>query len=169
VKRPNVETALAEALYLTDVERNGDVVEMTSYAPMLCKDGHSNWNPDMIYFSNTAIRTTPAYEIQRLFSVYSGDRYLTSHLLVLSSQLPALSHRVGASVVKDSKTGKCYLKLVNALPSTLKITVEGLQMPQTVKCEQFTGAIDDQKAKAEMIETSEPATLPPYSLRVIEL
>ena len=169
VKRPNVETALAEALYLTDVERNGDVVEMTSYAPMLCKDGHSNWNPDMIYFSNTAIRTTPAYEIQRLFSVYSGDRYLTSHLSVLSSQLSALSHRVGASVVKDSKTGKCYLKLVNALPSTLKITVEGLQMPHTVKCEQFTGAIDDQQAKSEFIETSEPATLPPYSLRVIEL
>ena len=166
VKRPNVETALAEALYLTDIERNGDVVEMTSYAPMLSKDGHSNWNPDMIYFSNTHIRTTPAYEIQRLFSVYCGDRYIKSQFSNLDSQL---AHRIGASVVRDSKTGKRYLKLVNALPSTLKIHVEGINLPATVKCQQFTGAIDDQKAKTTEIETNEPTTLPPYSLRVIEL
>ncbi|WP_288287274.1 alpha-L-arabinofuranosidase C-terminal domain-containing protein [uncultured Prevotella sp.] len=166
VKRPNVETALAEALYLTDIERNGDVVEMTSYAPMLSKDGHSNWNPDMIYFSNTHIRTTPAYEIQRLFSVYCGDRYIKSQFSNLDSQL---AHRIGASVVRDSKTGKRYLKLVNALPSTQKIHVEGINLPATVKCQQFTGAIDDQKAKTTEIETNEPTTLPPYSLRVIEL
>ncbi len=186
VKRPNVETALAEALYLTDIERNGDIVEMTSYAPMLCKDGHSNWNPDMIYFSNTSIRTTPAYEIQRLFSVYSGDRYISSQLRVQSLELrdvskpqtkvtqnsklnTQLKNRIGASLVRNSKTGRSYLKLVNALPSTLKINIEGVTLPATVKCEQFTGAIDDQKAKAEIIETSEPATLPPYSIRVIEL
>ena len=166
VKRPNVETALAEALYLTDIERNGDVVEMTSYAPMLSKDGHSNWNPDMIYFSNTHIRTTPAYEIQRLFSVYGGDRYIKTQFSNLDSQL---AHRIGASVVRDSKTGKRYLKLVNALPSTLKIHVEGINLPATVKCQQFTGAIDDQKAKTTEIETNEPTTLPPYSLRVIAL
>ena len=166
VKRPNVETALAEALYLTDIERNGDVVEMTSYAPMLCKDGHSNWNPDMIYFSNTGVRTTPAYEIQRLFSVNCGDRYVQSQLTVNDKKL---QHRVGASLVRNSKTGKRYLKLVNALPSTLKIEVKGLSLPATVKCEQFTGKIDDQKAKATIIETDEPTTLPPYSLRVIAL
>lgn len=166
VKRPNVETALAEALYLTDIERNGDIVEMTSYAPMLCKDGHSNWNPDMIYFSNTHIRTTPAYEIQRLFSIYGGDRYIHSQLSMPDSQL---THRVGASVVCDSKTGKRYLKLVNALPATLKVCVEGISLPSIVRCQQFTGAIDDQNAKTLEIETNEPTTLPPYSLRVIEL
>ena len=175
VKRPNVETALAEALYLTDIERNGDVVEMTSYAPMLSKDGHSNWNPDMIYFSNASIRTTPAYEIQRLFSVYSGDRYVSSKFIVHSSKLnegeanSEIAHRIGASVVRDSKTGNQYLKLINALPTTLHIRVNGLQIPAGVKCLQFTGAIDDQKTKAVEIETTEPTTLPPYSLRVIEL
>ena len=165
-KRPNVETALAEALYLTDIERNGDVVEMTSYAPMLCKDGHSNWNPDMIYFGNTSVRTTPAYEVQRLFSVYSGDRYVNSQLTIDNSQL---AHRVGASLVRDSKTGRRYLKLVNALPRTLKIKVEGLTLTAKVKCEQLTGAIDDQMAKAQMVETTEPTTLPPYTIRVIPL
>jgi len=182
VKLPNVETALAEALYLTDIERNGDIVEMTSYAPMLCKDGHSNWNPDMIYFSNTDIRTTPAYEIQRLFSVYSGDRYVASQLTVdsivtrqpLDATQPvptceSLQHRVGASIVADSKSGQRYLKLVNALPVELQVTIDGLQLPQQVKCEQLTGTVEDRNAKAETIETDQPTTLPPYSIRVIEL
>jgi hypothetical protein len=98
--------------------------------------------------------------------VNSGDRYVKTQLTINNGQL---QHRVGASLVRDSKTGKRYLKLVNALPSTLKITLEGITLPATVKCQQFTGAIDDQKAKTVEIETSEPTTLPPYSLRVIEL
>ena len=167
VKRPNVETALAEALYLTDVERNGDVVEMTSYAPMLCKEGHHNWDPDMIYFTNTEVRTTPAYEVQRLFSVYSGDRFVNVQCIMNNEQL---RHRGGASLVRDSRSGRRYLKLVNALPVGLNFKVSGLELPQSVKCEQFTGRdIEDQKAKAETIETDAPTSLPPYSIRVIEL
>jgi len=166
-KRPNLETALAEAIYLTDVERNGDIVEMTSYAPMLCKDGHHNWDPDMIYFSNTEVRTTPAYEVQRLFSVNSGDRYVASRLTI---DQPQLSHRVAASLVVDSRTGRQFLKLVNALPAALQLKVEGLSLPATVECQQLTGAvIDDQHAHVEVITTDAPTTLPPYSLRVIAL
>ena len=168
-KRPNVETALAEALYLTDVERNADVVAMTSYAPMLCKDGHSNWNPDMIYFTNTTVRTTPAYEVQRLFSVYSGDRYVST-ALTPSTQHPTLNTRIGASLVRDSKTGRRYLKLVNALPVEMRIDVEGLTLPAVVQCEQFSGSsIEDQRARAQTIETASPTVLPPYAMRVIEL
>jgi hypothetical protein len=61
------------------------------------------------------------------------------------------------------------LKLVNALPVTLQLTADGLTLPSTVDCEQFTGSIDDQHARTEVITTSTPTTLPPYSLRVIEL
>lgn len=171
VKRPNLETALAEALYLTEIERNGDIVEMTSYAPMLCKDGHSNWNPDMIYFSNTSVRTTPAYDVQRLFSTGGGDRYIASQVaLADTAQASLLGHRIGASVVKNTATGKCYLKLVNALPATLEISVTGLQLPATVNCQQLSGnGVEDQHATVETITTSTPTTLPPYSMRLIEL
>lgn len=165
-KRPNIETALAEALYLTDVERNGDVVEMTSYAPMLCKDGHSNWNPDMIYFSNTEVRPTPAYHVQRLFSVYGGDRYVASSL---SGVADNLRHRVGASVVRDSKTGKTYVKLVNALPCELKVNVSGLTIPATSKAEGFSGKPEDQKLDITVGETGDEVVLPPYSFKAIEL
>ena len=167
-KRPNVETALAEALYLTDVERNGDIVEMSSYAPMLCKDGHSNWNPDMIYFSNTEVRPTPAYETQRLFSVYSGDRYISTNLTINSGE--AYSHRVGASLVRDSKTGKRYLKLVNALPVALTINVSGMTIPAGAKTEGFGGQPEDQKVEIKHGEAAgNTITLSPYTFSVIAL
>ncbi len=173
-KRPNIETALAEALYLTDIERNGDIVVMTSYAPMLAKDGHHNWNPDMIYFSNTDVRPTPAYHVQRLFSVNSGDTYINSQLTIDNSQL---KHRLGASVVKDSKTGHTYLKLVNALPSTLHLTVKGLNIPADAPTEGFHGQPTDQQLVIETGKTDSDSAgqtgntiaLPPYSFRVIKL
>ena len=170
VKRPNIETALAEALYLTDIERNGDVVEMTSYAPMLSKDGHSNWNPDMIYFSNTDVRPTPAYEVQRLFSVYGGDTYVTSQLTIDNSQLASQwKHRVGASVVRDSKTGATYLKLVNALPTELTLTVRGLDIPATADTEGFAGKPEEQQLTITKGKAGASIVLPAYSFRVIKL
>lgn len=117
-----VDRALAEGIHLCSVERNGDVVEMTSYAPLLCKDGYANWNPDMMYFNNNKVRATESYQVQKMFSVHSGDVYIASDL-----QLPEVLKRyVGVSVVKDSKLGKVWLKIVNALPRTLKLKLSGL-------------------------------------------
>ena len=166
-KRPNIETALAEALYLTDIERNGDIVEMTSYAPMLCKDGHSNWNPDMIYFSNTDVRPTPAYHVQRLFSTGCGDRYIPSSI---ASEDASLNYRLGASVVRNTKTGRTYLKLVNALPVSVSLTVKGLDIPATARTEGFEGKPEEQKLTI-LTGTAGGSSimLPAYSFRMIEL
>jgi len=165
VKRPNVETALSEALYMTDLERNADVVVMSSYAPMLCKEGHHNWDPNMIYFDNIKIKTTPAYEIQRIFGNYCGDRYIAS---TIKSEKSELDYRLGASVVKDSKTGKTYVKLVNALPVELQLDVKGIQL-NGAKGEGFNGKPEERKLNCEPITLGEQITLPPYSLRVVEL
>ena len=122
--------ALAEGIHLCSVERNGDVVEMTSYAPLLCKEGYANWNPDMIYFTNDSIRETESYKMQKMFGQHAGDIYITSHL-----NLPTLLKKyVGTSVVKDSKTGKTWLKVVNALPSKVVIQLSGLSS-KTVEVE----------------------------------
>ena len=118
-----LDRALAEGIHLCNVERNADVVEMTSYAPLLCKNGYSNWNPDMIYFDNSEkIRLTESYKMQKMFGQYAGDTYIASELNLSA----ALKRYVGTSVVKDSKTGKTWLKVVNALPRTLKLQVSGL-------------------------------------------
>ena len=117
-----LDNALAEGIHLCNVERNGDVVEMASYAPLLSKDGYSNWSPDMIYFNNNKVRASQSYEVQKMFSVHAGDIYVESRL-----DLPqTLKNYVGVSVVKDSKTGTTWLKVVNALPVKLKMKVSGL-------------------------------------------
>jgi hypothetical protein len=132
----------------------------------------------MIYFSNTEVRPTPAYETQRLFSVYGGDRYVASELKINvtresganSSEEPTFAHRLGASVVRNSKTGKTYLKVINALPEKLTLDVEGLTIPTGTKAIGFDGLPEDQQVVIKTEETTgKTLELPPYSIRVIEL
>lgn len=170
----NIDAALAEAAYLCGIERNGDVVSMTSYAPMLCHTKHSNWDPDMIYFDNTTIRTTPSYETQRMFSVYGGDEYIST-TVETSDTLAA--HRIAASLVKDSKTGKRYLKLVNILPieTSLTISAPKLSIGQELNYEQISGTQGQKDATPEKGTIRVPQdskfaiTMSPYTFRVVEL
>lgn len=69
-------SALAEAAYMTTLERNGDLVLLSSYAPLLSKQGHTQWRPDLIYFDNVSITPSINYYVQQLFSVNSGNVYL---------------------------------------------------------------------------------------------
>ncbi|MFO1487226.1 MAG: alpha-L-arabinofuranosidase C-terminal domain-containing protein [Verrucomicrobiota bacterium] len=68
--------AIAEAAYLTSLERNADVVRMASYAPLLARERHTQWNPNLIYFNNTTVVPTVNYYVQQLFGRNQGDVYL---------------------------------------------------------------------------------------------
>ena len=165
-----MESALVEAMHLCHIERNADVVVMTSYAPLLCKEGHHNWNPNMIYFDNTSLKLTPSYHTQRLFSVNGGDKYVESTLSVDEK----LANRVSASVVRDSKTGRTYLKVVNALPSKLRLDVAGLSLGSNPAIEGFYGNPGDTSAKmfdGEVAATVNAGTLtmPPYSVCAVSI
>ncbi len=161
------ESALAEAMHLCSLERNGDVVVMSSYAPLLAKDGHHNWNPDMIYFNNDSITAlTPSYHVQRLWGNSSGNQWIESKIDIDKG----LSYRVSASVVRDTKSGKIYLKLVNALPAQLTINVDGLQIPDGAAMEEIVGQVTDENIIPTKATTSgQQQTLKPYSVRVIEI
>ncbi|HEY8471408.1 MAG TPA: alpha-L-arabinofuranosidase C-terminal domain-containing protein [Natronosporangium sp.] len=73
-------SALAEASYLTGVERNGDVVELASYAPLLSNIDYVNWAPDLIWFDNHQWVRSTNYEVQRLFSHHRGDQVYAATL-----------------------------------------------------------------------------------------
>lgn len=164
-KANNVESALSEAVWLCNVERNGDVVDMASYAPLLCNKNHHQWSPDMIYFDNTTVTESPSYLTQQLFSLYSGDEYIASKIAINDK----LKYRVASSVVRDSRTGDVYLKIVNVLPVSLTLKIEGLQVKEGSDIHGFGGDL----LKTEAVEVTEKAGstifLPPYSFRVIEL
>lgn len=122
--RPNnLETALAEAIYLTSLERNGDVVSMASYAPLLAKENHTQWNPDLIYFNNTEVKPTVGYYVQQLYGQHAGDIYLPT-AVELSAKDAAVQKRLAISVVRDSKTGDAVVKMVNLLPVSTRVALD---------------------------------------------
>lgn len=72
--------ALAEAAFMTGIEKNGDVVKMASYAPLFAKQGSTQWPYNMIWFDHYNIVYTPNYYVQQLFSKNLGDTLLESNL-----------------------------------------------------------------------------------------
>lgn len=69
----NMESALAEAAFLTGIEKNAGVVKLASYAPLFNRIGHSQWKPDMIWFDDAKVYLTPNYYVQKLYASHLGD------------------------------------------------------------------------------------------------
>jgi len=87
VERSNtLYSALSEAAYLTGVERNADIVDMTCYAPLFGHRYHSQWEPDLIYFDNRDVVKSANYYIQQLFACNKGDVYLSNDLTILEDE-----------------------------------------------------------------------------------
>jgi alpha-L-arabinofuranosidase/regulation of enolase protein 1 (concanavalin A-like superfamily) len=70
--------ALAEASYMTGLQRNADVVRLASYAPLLSNESHVQWSPDAIWFDNDESWETPNWEVQKLFGNNVGDEVAPS-------------------------------------------------------------------------------------------
>jgi alpha-L-arabinofuranosidase len=121
-RKSTLRSALVEAAYLTGLERNADIVRMASYAPLLGKLGDTQWDPNLIYFTSTAVSPTINYYVQQLFGQNGGDRYLPS---AVGPELPA--RELAVSAVRDSSTGDLILKLVHLgdAPRALTIRLEG--------------------------------------------
>jgi alpha-L-arabinofuranosidase len=101
--------AISEAVYMTSLERNGDVVRMASYAPMLAKKDFTQWKTDMIFFDNINSIPTPNFYVQKMFMANQGD-FSFDKVIAKEEKDTTLA----ASCVQDSKTGNIILKLVNA-------------------------------------------------------
>lgn len=113
-RRNTLEAALAEAAFLTHVERNADVVQMASYAPLLANIEVTQWAPDLIWFDHFHSFGTPSYYVQQLFSVNKGTRVLP---LTIEGQKEgrgsALREILYAVASRDEKSGDLILKVVN--------------------------------------------------------
>ena len=79
--RNNLQCALAEAAFMTGMERNSDVVVMSSYAPLFGHEEAWQWRPNLIWFDNLLAYATPNYYVQQLFSLNRGDRVLPVELV----------------------------------------------------------------------------------------
>jgi len=173
-KGNRLENALAEAIHLCNLERNADVVTMSSYAPLLAKQGHTQWNPDLIYFNNTDVYPTVNYQVQRLFGNNSGTRYVNADLAIKNSSVDAYK-RIAESVVIDEKTGDLIIKFVNFTPVTSVVSLTGIPTNYSTsncKLSILTGTPSnrDNTVHTTVIDLKEGVyTMPAYSFSVIRM
>ena len=125
--------ALAEGLYLLNVERNGDIVCMTSYAPLFARKNATNWNPDLIYFDNERPFLTCSYYIQQMFGQSAGQYYYGDCVTIENPDVAPRwkglpegqesGYLQGQSVVLNVKTRQLFVKLCNAGDQAKKATI----------------------------------------------
>lgn len=109
----NYDGALAEAAFMTGLERNADVVRMATYAPLFANMNSWQWRPDLIWFDNFNVFTTDSYEVQRLFSTNSGTHTLP--LTIDKSKDTGIDRdrNIYASAIIDQSTSTIIVKVVN--------------------------------------------------------
>jgi alpha-L-arabinofuranosidase len=122
--------AVAEAVYLTGIERNSDLVVMGAYAPLLARYGFTQWPAaNLMWFDNESIVLTPNYHVQRMFSTKLGDRYLPNTVQVAGDAQGTEKERVLAvSPTLSHRDGKLFLKVANPMdaPVNARVTIDGL-------------------------------------------
>ena len=133
--------ALAEGLYLLHVERNADIVCMTSYAPLFAKKDATNWNPDLIYFDNERPYLTCSYYVQQMFGQSSGQYYYGDCVTFGEQETSNLQ---GASVILNVKTRQLFVKLCNASADgkTAHIDLSRFKLKKTCTVTTLTGDAD---------------------------
>jgi alpha-N-arabinofuranosidase len=177
----NWECAISEAAFMTGLERNADIVHLSSYAPLLAHVEGWQWTPDLIWFDNLTSYGTPNYYVQKLFATNRG-----THTIPIEEQGKPLTgqHHLYASAVTDDGTRDVILKLVNASSEGQQVDVavdgvrrlvSGIMTTLTSGSLADVNSIDDPKRifpETRSIKTGGRKiglALKPYSLTVVRI
>lgn len=173
--RNNWRAAISEAAFMTGLERNGDVVQMASYAPLLAHVDAWQWTPDAIWFDNLRSYGTTDYYVQRIFASNTGTRIVPSS--------PHAESGLYTSAILDERSHELIVKAINNGPSRpAEIHLDGVGVSGAAKV--ITLQSNDLNAEnsfdhptAVAPETSEArvnagtiqADLQPYSVTVFRI
>lgn len=105
-KKNNMESAVAEAAFMTGLERNADVVCMACYAPLLARINYVQWAPDMIWFNDAGSYVTPSYYVQSMYANNSGS-------YILKSSVKGNDEKIYQTVSYDFASGDIIIKTAN--------------------------------------------------------
>ncbi len=150
VPTPNMAGALGDAAWMTGMERNSDIVLISSYAPMLVnvsdprRGGSMQWGSDLIGYDALTSYGSPSYYAQQMFSTHHGEEILATDAQNIPQQLwqPPARRRNGVmqprppaqmipklffDATRDRHHGVIYLKVVNSLgsPQTVNVEING--------------------------------------------
>ena len=128
--RNNWESALAEAAFMTGLERNADIVQMCSYAPLFAHVDAWQWRPDLIWFDNLITVATPNYYVQKLFSTNKG-----SDVVAITEDGKAVAGKdsLYCSAVVDKKKNELIIKMVNSdsVSQVVELNLTGIKLAKT--------------------------------------
>ncbi len=130
--------SLLEAAFMTGIERNADVVQMATYAPLFAHVEGWQWRPDLIWYDNLRSFRTVSWHVQQLYSQFRGSN--TLKLTMDGANVTGADGQGGlfASAVLDGN--KVYVKVVNTSGDarTIDLNFTGLKKKATLKA---TGGI----------------------------
>jgi len=184
----NMNAALADAAWMTCMERNSDIVVAHCYAPLLVNvnDGGMQWPSDLIGYDALNSFGSPSYHAQCMFSQYLGDKVVP----MVATDVPTVEMGRGDPVpqfyyntTRDSATGKLYLKVVNIGSTTQNVTIavegakpKGKATVVTLKSAspQDTNSINDPNKIVPVTSTLKVSSkfrlpLAPYSITVVAM
>lgn len=117
------ETSLYEAAFMTDLERNADVVDMATYAPLFAHVDGWQWRPDMIWYDNTRMFKSVSYYVQQMYACNKG-----TNVLPLTMNGKSVAGQEGqdglfANAVVDKKKGEIIVKVANTSDKAQDVTL----------------------------------------------
>src|SRR5262249_44831234 len=174
---PNMRAAIGDAAWMTEMEKNADLVIMHCYAPLLVNvsPGARQWRPNLIGYDALRVYGSPSYHAIKLFSTHVGDEILKA---------AATDTGVLVSVTRDSKSGTIFTKLVNPgdADAPVQIAVTGVTSLAptataiTIAADpQATNAIDAPErvapvtSKVSNVTAGFTYTVPAHGIVVLEL
>lgn len=168
------EAALLEAAFMTGVERNADVVEMATYAPLFAHIDGWQWRPDLIWYDNLRSFRSCSYQVQQLYSTTKGTNVV--NLTMNGKPVAGNDDQDGlfASANFDKNTGCYNVKIVNVGDKAQDVTLNLKGMKGEHKGKLITFHADnldgentlDEPHKYEPKTTDVTVSAPSYSLSV---
>lgn len=123
------ETSLYEAAFMTDLERNADIVDMATYAPLFAHVDGWQWRPDLIWYDNTRMFKTVSYHVQQMYACNKGTNVLP--LTMNGKPVAGQEGQDGlfASAVTDRQKGEVIVKVVNTSDKAqdIRLSLDGLK------------------------------------------
>ena len=115
--------SLLESAFMTNIERNADVVEMATYAPLFAHVEGWQWRPDMIWYDNSRCVRTASYYVQQLFSHNKGTN--TASLTMDGKAIAGNEDQAGlfASAVYDATANAYIVKAANVSDTAQSVTI----------------------------------------------
>jgi alpha-N-arabinofuranosidase len=141
----NLNAALGDAAWMTGMERNSDLVILSCYAPLFVNVNKATstapkawqWDSDLIGYNALTSFGSPSYYVQKIFSNYIGNKVVPVTGLNIPTQTRPATKKDSADkkmpqpipamfyvATKDTKTGKIFLKVVNATGKPQQVDIE---------------------------------------------